>query len=66
MLTATPVACPTVYHRRQPQLGELGIDLPSVDSMLNAGRAVYYVGIGSVLIVGALFAWRLVDLVFGD
>lgn len=45
---------------------ELGIDIPGVDTMATAAKAIFYVGVGSALIVTSMFAWRLVDTFFGD
>ena len=46
--------------------GALGIDIPGVDTMLTAGKAIFYVGIGSAIIVASMFAWRLIDTVLPE
>lgn len=52
---------------RPPELGgELGIDLPGLETMTTISKAVFYVGIGSALIVTSMFAWRLIDLFLGE
>ena len=44
----------------------LGVDIPGFDSLTSAAKGVYYVGIGSALIVASLVVWKVVDVFFGD
>jgi hypothetical protein len=44
----------------------LGIDIPGVDTLTSGAKAVFYVGIGTALIVGSMFVWRLIDTFMGD
>lgn len=46
--------------------GELGVDIPGLDTMATVGKTIYYVGVGTALIAGALFVWKVSDALFGD
>ncbi len=70
MLTATQLPPPpnqmVVYARRAPELGELGVDIPGLDTMATVGKTLYYVGVGTALIVASMFVWRVADALFGE
>jgi len=69
MLTATPLQGPApvvLYSRQQPALGELGLDIPGLDTMAILGKTIYYVGVGTALIAASIFVWKVTDAVFGD
>jgi hypothetical protein len=69
MLTAVQVGAsePTTYWYRRAAIDRgLGSDIPGVDTVKDVSKTIYYVGVGTALIVGALFVWKLTDAIFGD
>lgn len=63
-------ASPTSAMGRQLEgwnsLGDLGVTIPGLDTMATAAKAIFYVGVGTALIVTSMFAWRVIDTFFGE